>query len=270
MADIKSDVKIIFADENPKFSKVNGVILSSRGYNVTHISGDGIDISNYIIENLPDIAIINLAFSELDGLGIMRRVCKKTKPHKTKFMIYSPTANYYTRSEVAQSGASYVLKTPFDYSSLCKKLDNVINEVLSEKRYVMANLKENSVHTKDDTALEFEISKLLISMGINPNVKGFYYISEGIFLAVKDYRYLSAVTKELYPQIALHFSTTPSRVERAIRNCIERTWDKGNLEVIKKYFTPLPDSDYIPKPSNSEFIGILAEKLRYKEYYNTL
>lgn len=269
VAAIKSDVKILFADENQNFADICTSVLLSGGYNVVPFSGSGVDLCDYILKNSPDIVIMNINFSKLDGLGIMRKILN-TVGNITKFVIYSSSANFNTRSEIAQWGASFVIKTPFDFSAMFKKIDFLIDEILKEKRYITPNLGENLSRTDKDANLEFEIIKILTQLGIPPQVKGFFYLKEAILLTVKDYRFIGAVTKELYPKIALYFNTTPSRVEKAIRNCIERLWEKGDFNLLSIYFKPVSNSSFIEKPSNAEFIAVIAEKLRYLEFNKAL
>ncbi|UWG99001.1 sporulation transcription factor Spo0A [Dehalobacter sp. DCM] len=167
-------------------------------------------------------------------------------------------------------GADYYILKPFDLDTLGKRIRQLVGicEIEPVLNYDSSTiitkpiLSQAAINANNPVRIvEVEVTKMIQQMGVPAHVKGYQYLRDAIVAVIKDVSLLSAVTKELYPMIAKSYTTTPSRVERAIRHAIELAWDRGNINFMNKFFGYTINIDR-GKPTNSEFIAMVADKLR--------
>ncbi|MBR3199402.1 MAG: sporulation transcription factor Spo0A [Bacilli bacterium] len=195
-----------------------------------------------------DLILLDLVMPNKDGLAVLEYM-NSHKIYKKVIVITSYSTPEIVR-RVASLGASYFLLKPFDFPDLESKI-----------KYVTGELdKGNSIDLFHNN-LQISITKTLHELGVPSHIKGYQYIREGITLVYQRPEMVGGITKELYPEIAQKFDSTTSRVERAIRHAIEVSWNRGNWDLMEEIFGHSVDIDKA-KPTNSEFIVTIADKLR--------
>ena len=198
-------------------------------------------------EDSYDVILMDLIMPVKDGLSILEDL--KSMNKEKKIIILTSYKKEETIRRVSEYGISYYMLKPFDFSALEKR----ILEIDANEEFKPMNTSNNKLH--------ISITKMLHSLGIPSHIKGYEYIRESIFLMYNDPTLIGAITKELYPEIAERFNTTSSRVERAIRHAIEVSWNRGDYDLMEDIFGHSVDYDRA-KPTNSEFIATVADKLR--------
>lgn len=249
---MENNTNVFIADESPDFAEICAQILSMSGFSVTIGEDDGLSAVNAIVKNRPDVAILSTALKSLDGIGVIRRLTESSASVPTKFILTSSTTSAFIGREAAESGAAYFLLKPLDFNLLSERIFRMTKNTLSAY---------NGGYQFDESNLEYEITKILHSIGIPPHNKGFYYLREAIMLASHDIGYLSKITKSLYPIIAQHFNTTPTCVERDIRHSINVAWNSEKSAILNLCFgcNKIQISE---KPSNGELIAVISDALR--------
>ena len=193
-----------------------------------------------------DVILMDLIMPVKDGISILEEL--KERNISKKIIVLTSYKKEETLRKVSELGVSYYMLKPFDLSDLEKRIIEIDNN--EEFKPVARNQK-----------LKLSITKMLHSLGIPSHIKGYEYIRESIYLMYNDPTLIGAITKELYPEIAETFNTTSSRVERAIRHAIEVSWNRGDYDLMEDIFGHSVDYDRA-KPTNSEFIATVADKLR--------
>ena len=222
--------------------------LLERNFKLTIAPRDGNDIIKCIKNEKPSIVICEAFMPNGDAIEVMQKV--NELEDKPKFIVVTSSDNYFLESEIMRSGASYLMVKPFSAKALVKRIRNL-----------NSNLKTKKKNNNNEVTLEGRITKMIQEIGIPAHIKGYHYIRTGIFFCVKNDSLLSSVTKILYPKIAKFYNSTPSRVERAIRHAIEVAWDRGDVEVLNSYFGYTINGNK-GKPTNSEFIAMLSDKIK--------
>lgn len=214
---------------------------------------EGDKLLNDIKKERPDIVVCDAFMPKKDALSVMREF--KDDINRPSFVVVSSSDNEFLEKEIMQNGASYYFLKPFDNESMILTLNTLINKTP----------KENGVQTKNiDNSIEEEITAMIHQIGVPAHIKGYHYLRESIKLCTSDQDMINGVTKLLYPAVAKTFKTTPSRVERAIRHAIEVAWDRGDVDILNSYFG-FTIHNGRGKPTNSEFIAMLSDKLRLKQ-----
>lgn len=244
--------KILMTRDASEFSTHCANFLSSCGYNVICIPKDGTLVLEEIKKELPDVVLMDVFMAKVDALGVLTKL-KEHKPEKRPAIaLMSSTDNPDFEQELLNEGADYYFLKPFELNNLAGTISKLCrwNERKSEK----------PSFTKEDQ-LEKVISSIMRQIGVPAHIKGYEYLRQAIVLTVKDPALMHAVTKSLYPTVAKTNSTTSSRVERAIRHAIEVAWDRGDVDVLSSYFGYTIQNTR-GKPTNSEFIAMISDKLR--------
>jgi len=198
-----------------------------------------------------DLIIMDFIIPKMDGLSVLEEL--KKKGINKKSIIITGMNSLEVIKKCTEVGVSYYMLKPFRFEAL-------------EKHIVNSMTKQSNTLSINDRDLKQAITTLLHSLGIPSHIKGYRYIREGIDLMYNKPSMLGAITKELYPEIAERYDTTTSRVERAIRHAIEVSWTRGDYELMEDIFGHSVDYDRA-KPTNSEFIATLADKLRLERSY---
>ncbi len=246
---IKNSV-IILQDNEKTISSMEKVIESIDGLNVVATSIDGEEGLDLIKTHKPELLILGIILKNQDGFEVLEKI--KPLNIGTKVIVVSS----FTREDIIQSalslGAHYYIAKPYNDETLIKRIKESLTEQTSTDVDVKTEIKR--------TSLDEKISKIFITVGIPPHIKGYHYLREGVKMAVCDPNIINNVTKQLYPKIGQLFSTSASKVERAIRHAIEVAWNKGRIESLNSI---LGIRAYMgnEKPTNSEFIALIADKM---------
>ena len=253
------DTRILIADENPAGRAQLREALSRAGYRHIEEATGGDDAISKIERTHPDIAIIDIWLSQLDGIGVIR-ACRNLDFRSDQppiFIMTSPVANQNMFIQASGAGAALCLIKPIRTDSLLAHMD----ELLSIRNGAAGNSLPLPVTEPDD--IETQVTQIIHQIGVPAHIKGYQYLRTAILLTVKDSDIINSVTKVLYPSVAKKYSTTTSRVERAIRHAIEVAWDRGDVDTLNSYFGYTIQNNR-GKPTNSEFIAMIADNLRLK------
>jgi two-component system response regulator (stage 0 sporulation protein A) len=258
-------IRIVIADDNKEFSSILSEYLSGQAdFEVVGTAKDGIEAVNMVQNHQPDVLVLDIIMPHLDGLGVLEKINQMTNVKLPKVIVLSAVGQDKITQRAINLGAEYYVVKPFDMEIFGNRIRQLFNSNLSTNE-----VKRSSLIVPEPTAfinnnsLEAEITNIIHEIGVPAHIKGYLYLREAIQMVVNDVELLSAVTKELYPSIAKKYNTTASRVERAIRHAIEVAWSRGQIETINKIFGYTIHNDK-GKPTNSEFIAMVADKLRLK------
>ena len=247
-------IRILFVDDDNNFvTALEEYFTGLDNYHVCGTANNGVRALEMIEKHQPDVVVLDLVMPHLDGIGVLERIVdmKLVKIPHVVFMTSFGQANLTHKA--MELGADYYIMKPFDLDILEKRIRQLTGEVSAP----------SIISTKNGN-LEVEITKVIHQMGVPAHVKGYQYLRDAILMVTEESNLMGAVTKELYPMIADKYNTTSSRVERAIRHAIELAWDRGNVELMNKYFGYTINIER-GKPTNSEFIAMVADKMRMGE-----
>jgi len=264
---VKEKITVLIADDNPEFSKTLATYLENEeDMEIVGIARDGVEALDAVKEKLPDVAILDVIMPHLDGLGVLERINNSNIIKKPICIMLSAVGQDKITQKAIALGAEYYVVKPFDIELLIRRIreiknfrpmpnNNFISRELAQKQYIEINNK------KGNENLEALVTNVIHEVGVPAHIKGYQYLREAIMMVVNDIDVINQITKSLYPQIAQRFTTTPSRVERAIRHAIEVAWGRGEPTVMENIFG-YTISAAKGKPTNSEFIAMIADKLR--------
>ena len=276
---------VLIADDNKDFCEIIGQYLSKQNdIDLVGVAHDGIEALNQIIRLQPDVVVLDIIMPHLDGLGVLEKLSEEDSIEKLpKIIILSAVGQDKITQRAISLGADYYMVKPFNLELFVKRIRELGNNLLiypdyfpsnspnsnsTEKLGTKADLRENHMSypvnntiTNQQRNLEADITNVIHEIGVPAHIKGYQYLREAITMVVNNINLLNGITKELYPGIAQTFNTTPSRVERAIRHAIEVAWSRGRVETINKLFG-YTIHDEKGKPTNGEFIAMVADKLR--------
>ena len=250
--------KILIADENLEQRKKLRENLKEAGYRMIEEASNGEDALKKITSWHPDVAILDIWLSKLDGIGVIRSLSGISfgMDKRPAVLLVSMVANQNLFIEASQAGADLCLMKPFDY-------DSVRNHIASLLRARSSYSKAEEAQDETAFDIETQVTRIIHQIGVPAHIKGYQYLRTAIMLTIQDCEIINAVTKILYPSVAKKYSTTTSRVERAIRHAIEVAWDRGDIETLNSYFGYTIQTTR-GKPTNSEFIAMIADNLRLK------
>jgi two-component system response regulator (stage 0 sporulation protein A) len=208
---------------------------------------------------MPDVVLMDLVLPKLDGLGLLKKLAEM--PEKPGVIIVSSFVSDRVMSQCSELGAYYFMSKPCDNSAVVSHI-----RACRGSLYSVPVLYSPAPHhqRRVDRGMEGLITDILHEIGVPAHIKGYQFLREAIMLVVADMDTINAVTKILYPSVAKKFATTPSRVERAIRHAIEVAWDRGDIEVLQRFFG-YTVSNIKGKPTNSEFIAMIADSLSLRQ-----
>lgn len=241
--------KIIIADDNKIFCEnLKQFLDAHEDMEVCGIAHNGFDVLEMIEEHQPDLLILDLLLPRLDGLSVLSRLNSFTQ--RPKVIISTAMGQDNMIQEAVRMGIDYFFLKPYDLQNLSMRIRQIAGA-------------EGIIPLQPPTVggFDVEVTGILHQMGVPAHIKGYQYLRDAIVFVIEDINLLGAVTKELYPMIAEKYNTTASRVERAIRHSIELAWDRGNIDLMNKYFGYTIDVER-GKPTNSEFIAMIADKLK--------
>ncbi len=250
---MKNKKKIVIVDDNREFCEtVRDYLVSLDKYEVTAIAQDGKTGYDLVLETKPDLLLTDIVMPVMDGLTLLDRISKNnTLSKKPKTIVFSASGYDSIIANASRLGAEFYFIKPFELSCLADRIEDIVSQKLTDTK------KTSSVQ-KD---LETSITMYIQQLGVPAHIKGYQYIRDAIMMVIEDMDAINSITKFLYPTVAKHYNTTSSRVERAIRHAIEVAWDRGNPDILNELFgyTILSTRG---KPTNSEFIAMIADKIR--------
>ncbi len=260
--DIKTEdkkSKILFADDNRVFCRALEEFFSAQpDFNVCGIAANGSEALDLIKEREPDVVVLDMAMPYVDGFGVLDSLPGLNLGKRPHVIILSAVGQEDTTRQAMEKGATYYIVKPFDMTMLLARIRQLTkNMPTASTGQMMANVPAVR-------SIDVDVTKIIHQMGVPAHVKGYQYLRDAIIMVVGEANLMGAVTKELYPMIAGKYDTTASRVERAIRHAIELAWDRGNVELMNHYFGYTINVER-GKPTNSEFIAMIADKLRIGE-----
>ena len=242
---------VIIADNTEEFcSNLSTALQRAGGFQVLGTANDGEQAIRMVTERKPDILVLDLMLSKRDGLSVLKAI--SSMEHKPIALATSGFVTEFVASAAANLGVRYLMLKPCDMSALVERLQEIRGGESPRKA---------PVRRPDKASIESMVTGIIHEIGVPAHIKGYQYLREAIIIAVNDMDVINAITKVLYPQVAKTFQTTPSRVERAIRHAIEVAWDRGDLDTLQRFFG-YTVSNTKGKPTNSEFIALIADKLQ--------
>lgn len=256
-------IRIGIADDNKEFCDILSDFFSDKeNIEIAFIAHDGLKALEEIENHLPDVLVLDMIMPHLDGLGVLEGINSMELPAYPRTIVLSAVGQETITQKSINLGAEYYIVKPFNFDVLLKRINQLAgNDTESESKmnYVRSiNSNKQQVFHED---MEMLVTNVIHEIGVPAHIKGYHYLRDAIMMVVDDMDLLGAVTKELYPAIAFKNNTTPSRVERAIRHAIEVAWNRGRVETINQLFG-YTVGEHKGKPTNSEFIAIISDKLR--------
>lgn len=257
-------ITVLIADDNKDFCDIISQYLKKQvDIEVVGIANDGIEALELINKTQPDVLILDIIMPHLDGLGVLEKLNTYDIEKIPKVIILSAVGQDKITQRAIALGADYYIVKPFDLEIFVKRVRELAlmeNFEVSSNSIVSIALPSNNDIDRGHN-LESDITNIIHEIGVPAHIKGYQYLREAITMVVNNIELLSGITKELYPGVAVRFNTTPSRVERAIRHAIEVAWSRGRVDTINKLFG-YTVHDEKGKPTNGEFIAMIADKLR--------
>lgn len=246
-------IKVLLADANEDFRKLLiDAVEAETDLEVVGATGSGEELVSLTRKTGADVIVTDLVLTGMDALAVLEAL----GPEKPPVLVLSSFTGAALAEQAAALGADYLMLKPCRVPSLLQRVRQLAG---AENSTAAAPTAEDS-----DRALERQVTAIIHDIGVPAHIKGYQYLREAIRLTVEDMDSINAVTKILYPAVAKKFGTTASRVERAIRHAIEVAWDRGDLEVLQKYFG-YTVSNAKGKPTNSEFIAMIADRIALEE-----
>jgi len=270
-------IEVLLADDNREFANLLSEYISEQeDLSVAGVAYNGEEVMEMIEEKgiVPDVLILDIIMPHLDGLGVLERLRELNLDPAPKIVMLTAFGQENITQKAVQLGASYYILKPFDMDVLVNRIRQLaagpvpqvssgssggtLSSISSQMRKRPSLL---SSKPQGKPNLDASITNIIHEVGVPAHIKGYQYLRDAITMVYNNIELLSAVTKTLYPAIAEKYRTTPSRVERAIRHAIEVAWTRGNIDSISHLFGYTINISKA-KPTNSEFIAMVADKLR--------
>lgn len=271
----KVELRVIIADNNVQDRECKKRIMEEVGMNVILATGDGSKALAAIRQNKADIVVMDMVLPGVDGIGILEEANRLESIRKPVFIIETALRMENLVEQAIQNGADYYMMKPVSNQMLIKRMyqlmerrDVPVENVNNDRLRMIENFKSGEEQEQDAKQkyaysgdLEMDVTNILLEIGIPAHIKGYQYIREGIIMSFYDRNMLHYITKFLYPSIAKKYKTTSSSVERTIRHAIEVAWRRGSMEILEEIFGNTVCSGK-GKPTNSEFMALLTDKIR--------
>ena len=251
---VERRIKVLVADAGEEFRRILvGQLNGESGIEVVGETGDGEEALALTRAARPDVVIMDLVLSQMDGVEVLQELGQREE--RPKVLVLSGFARGSVAELAVEAGADYYMRKPCRLTAVAERVRQLA---------ALQEMEENADDEERARKLESVVTGIIHEIGVPAHIKGYQYLREAIIIAVGDMDVINAVTKVLYPEVAKRFGTTASRVERAIRHAIEVAWDRGDLETLQKYFG-YTVSNAKGKPTNSEFIAMIADRLQLQQ-----
>ena len=246
---MEQKIRVLLADDDSEFcARMAAALEKADDMELVGMAEDGGKALAAVQELKPDLLIIDLVLPVMDGISVISRL-RSQEQNKPAVVVLSAFASPQAGAECTALGVDMFLRKPMEAERVCERIR------------LWREGKQEEAPSGEGKALEVRVTEVIHQVGVPAHIKGYQYLREAIMMAVNDMEAVSAITKVLYPSIAKKFKTTSSRVERAIRHAIEVAWDRGDIETLQSYFG-YTVSGVKGKPTNSEFISMIADRLR--------
>lgn len=247
--------RVLVADSNSEFR--NQCVQSLRRLDIEVVAeaADGQEAFSKMARLKPNIVISDLYLGKIDGVGLIRTAKKQMPEDFPSFIMLASFASQNLFEECCEAGAAYCMLKPVDFNTLADRVRR-----LADKGRRRGSAR---VPGREEADLEAQVTKIIHQIGVPAHIKGYQYLRTAIIMTINNTEVINSVTKVLYPTVAKQYGTTSSRVERAIRHAIEVAWDRGDLDVLNSFFGYTVQNSR-GKPTNSEFIAMIADNLRLK------
>ncbi len=254
MSRLERRIKVLVADAGEEFRRILVEQLKSEaGIEVVGATGDGEEALRLAESACPDVLVMDLVLARMDGVEVLLELAKR--PQRPRVLVLSGFARGSVAELAVKTGADYYMLKPCRLTAVAERVRQLA---------ALGDQETRTGEEERDQKLESVVTAIIHEIGVPAHIKGYQYLREAILIAVGDIDVINAVTKVLYPEVAKRFGTTASRVERAIRHAIEVAWDRGDLETLQKYFG-YTVSNAKGKPTNSEFIAMIADRLQLQQ-----
>ena len=266
-------ISILIADDNNEFANtLTEYLEKDEDIKVLGKAKNGNEAYEMIVSGRPDVVLLDVIMPHLDGLGVLERLNMTHMEKRPMCVMLSAVGQDKITNRAINLGAQYYVVKPFDIELLIKRIKDLRNNKTVQNTNTTSNLfitRETKTpyieipeeNKKSDKGIEALVTNVIHEVGVPAHIKGYQYLREAIIMVVNDIDIINQITKQLYPDIADKYKTTPSRVERAIRHAIEVAWGRGQADVVENIFGYTISASK-GKPTNSEFIAMIADKLR--------
>ncbi len=255
-------IKVLIADENNDFRHAIRENLIRAGIDVVDETDSGFDVLTKIKRSTPDVVIIDVWLPSLDAVQVIKKskTLFQNPANIPDFIVISYCSNPNIFAEAIEAGAAYCMGKPFEYATLIERIARIYkNRQSAYKNQIMNGIQ----YAQEPSDLESQVTEIIHRIGVPAHIKGYQYLRTAIMMTIEDNDLINAVTKVLYPAVAKKYQTTSSRVERAIRHAIEVAWDRGDIDTLNAFFGYTIQNER-GKPTNSEFIAMIADNMRLK------
>lgn len=260
---------VAIADDNERMIGIlDGILRQDEDIQIVGVARDGEEVCQIIKDKEPDIVLLDIIMPKLDGLTVMEKIGQDIHiQKKPEFVVISAIGQERITEDAFLLGARYYIMKPFDHGMLLSRIQSLKADRQKRKTEIRKVVPYETKMDYMERNLETDVTNMIHEIGVPAHIKGYQYLRDAIMMAVEDMNMLNSITKILYPTIAKNHQTTPSRVERAIRHAIEVAWSRGKMDTIDELFG-YTVSVGKGKPTNSEFIALIADKIRldYKKH----
>lgn len=257
-------IKVCLADDNRELISLLREYLSSQDdMEVIGVAYNGQECLSVLENKDPDVLVLDIIMPHLDGLAVLEKIRSSDDLPQPNVIMLTAFGQEDVTKKAVDLGASYFILKPFDMDNLASQIRQICGAEKSTVQRASGSNRNNFQSTINNKPrnLDASITSIIHEIGVPAHIKGYMYLREAISMVYNDIELLGSITKVLYPDIAKKFNTTSSRVERAIRHAIEVAWSRGNIDSISSLFGYTVSMSKA-KPTNSEFIAMVADKLR--------
>ncbi|RFB17110.1 sporulation transcription factor Spo0A [Bacillus sp. HNG] len=255
-------ITVCVVDDNRELVNLLDEYLSSQDdIEVLGVAYNGQDCLNMLQDKQPDVLVLDIIMPHLDGLAVLEKLRDSNLEKQPNVIMLTAFGQEDVTKKAVDLGAAYFILKPFDMENLASRIRQVSGKAAPIIKRNPSNQLVRSQQENSPKNLDASITSIIHEIGVPAHIKGYLYLREAISMVYNDIELLGSITKVLYPDIAKKFNTTASRVERAIRHAIEVAWSRGNIDSISNLFGYTVSMSKA-KPTNSEFIAMVADKLR--------
>ena len=266
---MKEKITVLIADDNNEFAMTLASYLENdEEMEVIGMAKNGNEAFDMIVSTRPDIVLLDVIMPHLDGLGVLEKLNAIHMDKLPLCIMLSAVGQDKITQRAINLGAQYYVVKPIDINLLIKRVKDLkyFQPSQNKNNFINREIKAqyieiDSENKKSEENLEALVTNIIHEVGVPAHIKGYQYLREAIMMVVNDIDVINQITKQLYPDIAIKYKTTPSRVERAIRHAIEVAWGRGQTDTVENIFGYTVSASK-GKPTNSEFIAMIADKLR--------
>ena len=262
-----SKLSVLVADDSQEFRGIlREYIERQDDMEVIDEASNGEETLEKIYDMAPDVVLLDMIMPRVDGLGVLESLAQNPPRHMPITIMISAVGQDRIAEQAFRLGVTYYMAKPFELSTLVNRIRQLngnltqISVPISEGNDQRMNPYSSMMNRRRDVRRQ-DVTNMIHEIGVPAHIKGYQYLRDAIIMALEDMDILNAITKQLYPAIAKKYDTTPSRVERAIRHAIEVAWSRGKMDTIDKLFGYTINNGK-GKPTNSEFVALIADKLR--------